>query len=315
MLLPILELRHDDFYVVESSPEGKRFVSARSWSELSDLMTLLEHLDLTVDAGVIEQYVQHPEVAARFAAYYELFAKYRSDYQIEAILAGETPGEIVQRAAAAPFDELLALLSLLLEALENDMRSQLERRAALAEVRATLRRVLGECKRADTNAVTVEHSDDDTHLDDDTHSDDRSGFKACLLRDAERKRTKAQRNANANARRTGVLAATLLERMAQADGIDSAIDEYRLLVDRLDADIERTCSKLECAFSFVEDTFGTGSEMLVFTTELTARRDPAQFIAQFGSESYFKYSSALSTETERDAIFDEIDALELDARS
>ena len=310
-VMTYLELRHDDFYLVESTPGSKQFVSARSWTELSDLMLLLERLDLTVDAGVIGQYLQHPEIAARFAAYYELFAKYRSDYQVEGILSGSASQEIEQRAAAAPFDERLALMSLLLESLEGNMRDILEQQGVLNAARSALRHAQAEAGCAQAGGPTAAAGDaaDATGMPVFPGEDARNPFKASLLQAAERERAKSERSSNAATARAGLHAAGFMEQLAQAGDYEAAAATYRDALSQLETDVQETGDKLECAFAFIDAAFGAGAEMLVFTTELTARRDPAQFIAQFGSDGYFKFSTALSTATERDAIFDEIDAL------
>lgn len=52
------------------------------------MIKLYEAQGLTVDELLVEQYVQNGEIAKRFAMYYDLFTKYRSDYQIDRILNG-----------------------------------------------------------------------------------------------------------------------------------------------------------------------------------------------------------------------------------
>ena len=65
------------------------------------------------------------------------------------------------------------------------------------------------------------------------------------------------------------------------------------------------------AFAFVESTFGDGRELLVFTTELTARKACARFIARFGSEAYDEHSKRLMVDERRTDLMAQIDELEL----
>jgi len=83
-------------------------VTARGWDDLSAMIKLYEAQGLTVDELLVEQYVQNGEIAKRFAMYYDLFTKYRSDYQIDRILNGSADAGLAERAAAAPFDERVA---------------------------------------------------------------------------------------------------------------------------------------------------------------------------------------------------------------
>ena len=113
-----LEAKKDRFYKVESKPGGgKAFVTARGWEDLADVMSLYERLGKPVDRSLFEQFLRDDEICDQFSVYYALFQKYRSDYQIDSILAGTAGSDIVQRARAAEFDERIALLGLLLDAL------------------------------------------------------------------------------------------------------------------------------------------------------------------------------------------------------
>lgn len=87
-VLTYLEIKKDNFYKVESTVEGKNFVTARGWEDLSRMISLYETNNITVDIKLIEQYLQNPKIAKDFSAYYDLFNKYRSDYQIDSILSG-----------------------------------------------------------------------------------------------------------------------------------------------------------------------------------------------------------------------------------
>lgn len=96
------------------------------------MMTVYEELGLPVTASFVQEFLQYPMVAADFAAYYALYEKYRSDYQLMHILKGQCPEEIRQRAEAAPYEERVTLVHLLFEAL----LSLTERAGAETAVRA-----------------------------------------------------------------------------------------------------------------------------------------------------------------------------------
>ena len=121
-VLTYLEIRKEHFYQIESTVDGKRFVTARGWDDLSQMLKLYELHNLSVDEDLVGQYLQNGKIAKSFAAYYELFNKYRSDYQVEQILAGDVSDEIKERAKAAGFDERLSLIGLLLDAVTAQVR-------------------------------------------------------------------------------------------------------------------------------------------------------------------------------------------------
>ncbi|MGI6205313.1 MAG: ATP-binding protein [Anaerovoracaceae bacterium] len=119
-VLSYLDLKPSNFFVAELSAEGRRYVTARGWEDLSEMIRLLEHDDLGVDSGLAGQYIHHPVIAREFSAYYDLFLKYRSDYHIADILEGKAPEEIRTRASEAGVDERIAICRLMLDAVYSD---------------------------------------------------------------------------------------------------------------------------------------------------------------------------------------------------
>ena len=114
-VMTYLETKKADFYKVETTTEGKSFITARGWDDLSQMIILYEKNGLKVDGKLIEQYIQNKKIAKSFAVYYDLFNKYRSDYQVNDILAGKASDSIKNCAKAARFDERLSLLGLMLD--------------------------------------------------------------------------------------------------------------------------------------------------------------------------------------------------------
>jgi DNA replication protein DnaC len=107
-VLSYLELNKHHLYQVEPTAQGKRFVTARGWVDLSNMLKLYEHNGIEADANLMVQYLQDDEVAHAFAASYRLYVKYGSDYRVEGILDGTVAPDIMERASNAGFDERLA---------------------------------------------------------------------------------------------------------------------------------------------------------------------------------------------------------------
>ena len=63
------------------------------------------------------RYLQDEDVALDFGAYYELFRKYEDDYKVVDILDGRADAAIEKQASEARFDERVALVGLLLDAM------------------------------------------------------------------------------------------------------------------------------------------------------------------------------------------------------
>ena len=76
-ILSYLELHPQNFYQINADVEGTQFVTARGWEDLSNLLDTYEALGMQADEAVIRQYIQHGRIAEDFAAYLDLYYKYR----------------------------------------------------------------------------------------------------------------------------------------------------------------------------------------------------------------------------------------------
>ena len=179
-IMAYLGIRSNHFYSIRTEVEGRHFVTARGWEDLSRTIQVHEKRSLPVDEGLAVQFLQDPEIARSFAAYYDLYKKYKDIYRIPDILAGrffaeeglmdpssEKAGvggkeaspaasgqprrEIllldpvrVQEMKDAPFDEKLSLITLLIDALSRSFADC----AADREVQELIMREMAGVRRA-----------------------------------------------------------------------------------------------------------------------------------------------------------------------
>ncbi len=120
-ILTYLDIRKEDFYEIETTVDGKSYVTARGWEDLSEAIYLYEENGFPVDESLVSQYLHNHRILNEFSVYYSLYVKYRQDYQIKEILAGCESGDIRGRAKAAAFDERITILGLLTEAILNEI--------------------------------------------------------------------------------------------------------------------------------------------------------------------------------------------------
>jgi hypothetical protein len=154
-IMTYLDIQKSNFYKIESTVDGKTFVTARGWSDLSDMIKLYEELNIQTDEKLIAQYLQNPKIAKSFAVYYDLFNKYKSDYQVDQILLGKATPEIKERAKAAKFDERLSLISLLLDYLGEEFREIFETEKALTSVMEAVKNVRLELVRPKADGMAL----------------------------------------------------------------------------------------------------------------------------------------------------------------
>lgn len=303
-ILTYLELRKSDFYSVESTVEGKSFVTARGWEDLSKMIFLYEELSLPSDQKLIGQYLQNRRVAHEFAIYYDLYNKYKTDYQIDQILAGQINEELRSRAAAAKFDERLSLVGLLLDAVNLEMRSCLESGALTDLLFQVLKSLKGEFQGPTVDGAAI--------LDREIHQRQKAievGERAGTL-SAEQKQMWLQLVKTLESFK-GDLA---LQSRATADSQFQAIKaNFERGVERLKQQVDSTRDKLHHLFIFVEQVFGEGHEMLVLVTELTINYFGARFISQYGCDDYFAHNRELMFYGRQQAIIAELESLNQDS--
>ncbi len=301
-ILTYLDIKKDDFYKIETTVDGKTFVTARGWSDLSDMIRLYEKNGDTVDEKLVRQYLQNPKIAKNFAIYYDLFNKYRADYQVDRILDGKAEAAITDRAKAAKFDERLSLLGLLLDAIDEKLRGVIREESALGELMAALKAVRLELARpdADTDAALQKQIDQRrrelvTGKRAGTLSEDRAFAlnRTIVLLDAQRAMLKKEQPAG------GMDAFKLLK----AD-FDKQTKALKTAADKAG-------KQLSNVFRFAEDAFGEGQEMLILVTELTISRYAARFISRYGCKEYFAHNKELLFYERQMELIAELDNLDI----
>ena len=143
-ILSFLEIKKEFFYIVETTTEGKNYVTARGWEDLSKMIYLYEKNNIKVDETLISQYLHHKGIAKEFAVYYDLYNKYKSDYQIGRIVNGNVTEDIKNRARLAKFDERISLLGLLIDNISSNMSLAVDEEACILEYLEVLKYIKAE---------------------------------------------------------------------------------------------------------------------------------------------------------------------------
>ena len=302
-ILSYLELHPQNFYQINADVDGTRFVTARGWEDLSDLLNTYESLGLKADEELIRQYLQHPKIAEDFSAYLDLYYKYRDDYGVEEILAGQTKPAVYARLLNAPFDERLSLVSLLLSGLNTRFTASRQADAVADACYGFLRQAKQEFAA----------------LPEDLPDGARTLFAQMIADyDAETQRQRTAGLLGRDALSIRLQVGTVLRgweaelRRANAAGTQQAFDllrtHFQTLADQRDAAQETASAALEAAFDFMENAFAESQEMVVFVTELTLAPAAHAFITENGCERYFRYNKDLLLDHRKAALQQELAA-------
>ncbi len=292
-ILSYLELRPQNFYKTENDVDGLEFVTARGWEDLSTLIRSYEKLNIPVDENLIHQYLQHTEVARDTAAYYDLYRKYRDDYDISNILKGQIRTGVYQKLFTASFDEKLSCVELLVSGLHSVAAEAMETDRLTDECYRVLRNYQTQLKELSAEG----------------------GLWGTMLQDEETALVKEEKAGLLSAENKAFLLKflKLLNNWTPDPSSDprSAFTHVRTGFEDLKTvrhlSIKKAASSLEYAFTFMEESFKEGQEMVIFVTELTMDPDISSFITLNGCERYYKYNQALLIGDRRAEILAELD--------
>ena len=284
-----LESNRDCFYKVETTAYGKNYVTARGWEDLSDMIKLYEEDDKPVNDSLICQYITDEKVAKDFSAYYDLYCKYRKQYDTKSVFTGTVSDETVKAAASAPVDERLALTGLFTDTLRTEIRDLLGVHRMLKQIRSGV------------SAVASDDGKEEEKLD-------------ALLEAAKtviRKRSRAGSLSNTEKTHNRRIVRFYTDAKNEIKNGKGIKDLYNERILALKADIDREHTRIDNLFESMDRIFGPDSnEMLVLVTEMTLNPDIAEFLSEFGSESYEKYNSVLKVGDRADNLRNEIKELE-----
>ena len=298
-VISYLELRKENFYRIENTVDGKYFVTARGWEDLSQLIQVYELLGKTVDREVVTQYLQHRIVAKDFANYLELYYKYKKDYNVEDILEGQWDKNTLRKIGAASFDEHLSIISLLNGKLGEMFRDTFRMDAYVTKLYEYL--VYFREHQEDISLSDVEKS-----VENDLECGKRS---ETFTKEEERIFQKV----SATFRQ-------FLMKLAEKnqDSIDGQKNEFEKVrelfggeTEKLDVQTEHTAQVLENVFHFMEDAFGDSQEMVAFITELNANYYSLWFIRENGSDLYYRYNKGLLFDQRQQEIERQMDDVEM----
>ena len=300
-VLTYLDIRKQDFYKIESTIDGKRFVTARGWDDLSQMIALYEQHNLTIDEDLVGQYLQDQKIAKQFAVYYDLFNKYRSDYQVDEILAGNASEDILERAMKAGFDERLSLIGLLLDAVTEEIKIVINGKKELEYLMQILKQFRVQIAKSSQSPVDILYA----------------------LRTEELKKLDSGKKAGSLSHDKEQQMLSVLDMLDgyqdmianEPDGMQAFAvlkTDFDYRVAQMKQSGKEKGVLLDNVFTFCETVFVDGHELLILVTELTTNPYTAKYISEYGCEKYFAHNQELLFYERQKKLMQELNVLELD---
>lgn len=295
-VMAYLGIRKEHFYSIRTEMEGRYFVTARGWEDLSRMLEVYEELKIPVTKELTVQYLQDPEIAEDFATYYELYHKYRDLYRIPEILQGKYPDNTTLQNA--PFDEKLSIIGLLIDSLNQQFHRYAVDLGVQKQLYAQLGIVRDLLKSREDAQVSGLLTGQKKQLEEELK---RSMAAKLLSRQEEAVRRKV----------LGALSELIQKLTLQGTG-DTAQDYelvrawFKAREDRRSQEIGRTGDALTNSFGFLSGTFGEGQELVIFLSELTAGYYSLKFVSECGNDAYYQYNSLLLLKDRRQELTQEV---------
>ena len=302
-IITYLDIKKGDFYKIETTVDGKSFVTARGWSDLSDMIPLYEQNNIPVTERLVAQYIQNKKIAKSFAVYYDLFNKYKSDYQIDSILSGKADEGIKLRAKNAKFDERFSLLGLMLDAVTAELREVCGLELSLTELLNALKGVKIELTKPSSNAISALNKKIEKYE---------------KLISVGKSASSLSNENELKYRSTIEVLGEIINVIEEKEPKDNteAFKLIKVCFDEQRTSLKKTADaagkKLSNVFKFCEEVFGEGQEMLILVTELTISYYGAHFISRYGCKEYFNYNKELLFYERQKEIITELENLDLD---
>lgn len=296
-----LDIKKSNFYKIESTVDGKSFVTARGWCDLSEMMKLYEKHNFIVNEQLVKQYLQNNKIAKDFAIYYDLFNKYKADYQVNKILAGKAGKDVKNRAKSAKFDEKLSLLGLLIDGVTSEVKETIDYESVIRELLVVLKgiKAISNNEKADI-AKELELAIKN---------------KESYLANGKKSQTLSIDQQHITMKVIEALRIELEEVLKSKT--ETAQDQFKVIsnnYNKLNAELKNKVGEsqntLSNLFKFAEEVFDEGQEILILVTELTINYYSVQFISRYGCKEYFNHNKELLFYERQKEIIAEIENLD-----
>ncbi|MEY8338601.1 AAA family ATPase [Lachnospiraceae bacterium 62-35] len=298
-ILSYLDVKNQNFCLIETTVDGRLFATPRGWEDLSRLIEVYEKLDKSVDRDVIFQYIQHPGIAKDFANYLELYYKYENEYQVDEVLRGVIKEELCEKLVRAPFDEKLSVISLVLSKLGSMFQEAMEEETYVGLLMEQLKLfkegLEGKSIRAESclgDTLTAFH----------------------LERHRKKEAELLGRKEDYRCRRVIKKLESYLQILKgeRLDDREQAWERVKTLFSEesshYNEKLDRCGEALEHGFDFMEAAFGDSQEMVIFITNLNTNYYCIRFLQEYECERYYQYNKKLLFEDREGELKKRIDA-------
>ncbi|MDE5620497.1 MAG: AAA family ATPase [Ruminococcus sp.] len=271
-VISYLELKSQNFYKIETTTNGKSFVTARGWDDLSQMIKVYEHEGIEVERQLISQYIQNEPISLDFADYYDIYSRYRKNYKISDILNGNISPKVKECAEKAKDAEKIAVTQLLLDELIPEIIDAETDDNMMTELMEILK----------NNMLMIEKSAAETMQS--IVSDKKKMYKNGLS-----SKSMCEKELNILTRLIKALDEENNLVIDELNGSNVIRADFGKRVDLLDEKTNNINLHIENMFSFISTYFRNENVLIMAVRTLTTNPQIASYLAKYPSQQYTAY--------------------------
>ncbi len=277
-IVTYLDAKSTDFYIIENTPDGKQFVTARGWEDLSRLMYSFEKKNVEIDVEFISQYIQVPTVASDFADFYKTFQKMNEMCSPKDVLEGASDSSFAEKLRNSGIEEKLGFINLLSNTLNEALEKCVEKNDDIKAFAALLK---------ENNVLLL------------------SSEKANEFLCEKLKEIRIARSFS-----FGVITKlNELQNLLTQGKEDVKVVATKLIsstIEDLKSSVATAQKMLSNGSRFIYEALGDSPEMKIFTSNITRNDSSAKFLIGFGCDEFSEITKTKRSEAELLAELNEI---------
>lgn len=291
-IIAYLDVKKSDFYIIENTPKGKNFVTARGWEDLSRMMSVFESNNIPIDISLIEQYIQSQTVAEDFSDYYETYKNLSEKFSTEDIVTGNWNEELSSELRNSAISEKLGFINILSGEMSNISKVAVNLNKTTKKVAELLK---------ENQVVSKTPKDAVTLLDNliNTFKSAQNEKDIYFRESDEQKKEKILAFEKLSEIRDILKSSDGETKTHISDFLKTEIEQLKNLV-------ETAQTKLSNTSGFLYKTFGESPELQIFISNITVNKYTSLFLMSFGCK---KFSEISESKFDEKSVIEELNDL------
>lgn len=284
------------FYRVQNTINGRELITARGWEDVSQMLQIYEQDGIKADYDLIRQYIHCNEVARDFAVYYEIYSNYKTQFELDNVMDGNITTSMLNKASHASLDERIAITNILTEQLVVKANDFADTYNGVQLFTSVMKPVIAALQTASPdNALEILHNSQQDLVD---------RLEKAKKSEADTENIHAYKYA--------------LEQLKECidrirENPSNSMGVIRAFFQDIGSSLKMQTASLDDGmtniYTFLENSFGEGAEIVLLSTAITNDTALAKLIAQTNNAKYMQYVNSLKLTDRRAEILADLQGL------